>query len=27
VFWAVRTGHTGAEATWSAVIENTRPPG
>jgi uncharacterized membrane protein len=27
VFWTVRTGHTGAEATWSAVIENTRPPG
>ena len=23
--WTVRTGHTGAEATWSAVIENTRP--
>lgn len=27
VFWTVRTGHTGAEATWSAIIENTRPPG
>lgn len=26
VFWTVRTGHTGAEASWSAIIENTRPP-
>lgn len=27
VFWTVRTGHTGAEATWSAIVENTRPSG
>ena len=27
MFWTIRTGHTGAEASWSAIIENTRPPG
>ena len=27
MFWTIRTGHTGAEATWSAIVENTRPPG
>jgi hypothetical protein len=23
--WTIRTGHTGAEATWKAIIDNTRP--
>lgn len=27
VLWTVRTGHSGAEATWSAVVESTRPTG
>jgi hypothetical protein len=25
LFWTIRVGHTGAEAVWSAVIENTNP--
>ena len=25
--WTVRTGHSGAEATWSAVVDATRSPG
>jgi uncharacterized membrane protein len=25
--WTIRTGHTGAEATWKAIIDNTRPGG
>ncbi len=25
LFWTIRVGHTGAEATWSAIIENTKP--
>ena len=23
--WTVRTGHSGAEATWKAIVENTQP--
>ncbi len=23
--WTIRTGHTGAEATWKAIIDNTQP--
>jgi hypothetical protein len=25
VGWTIRTGHTGAEATWKAIIDNTQP--
>lgn len=25
LYWTIRVGHTGAVATWSAVIENTKP--
>ena len=23
--WTIRTGHTGAESVWKAIIDNTRP--
>lgn len=23
--WTIRTGHTGAEATWKAIVDNTQP--
>ena len=25
--WTIRTGHSGAEATWKAIVDNTEPPG